>query len=71
MKISKLQKEALLDKKEVRLTVEITIDTTDIDYQGFDLFPDELIPDVLVAVGRKYSNKIKKGKIKDPCSTIR
>jgi hypothetical protein len=64
MKISKLQKEVIHSNPSVRITVEITVeaeDLADFDYSGYDLIPDELIPDILVAVGKTY--RIKKGKL--------
>lgn len=66
MEITKLEKEVLMDELRVRLTVEITIDMAEVnsDYKGLDLLSDEKIPDILVAIGRQYSNRIKKGKIR-------
>jgi len=69
MKITKLEKLANHITGEVKITVEITISTSDLaefDYFGLDKFPDESIPDVLVAVGRMYQKRIKPGKIRHP-----
>ena len=58
--ITKLSKECNLLEDNAKVTVEITVSRKD-GYSGFDVFPDELIPDLLLAVSRKYS--IKKGKL--------
>ena len=68
MKITKLEKTANINDCKCKINVEITLDGEDFtafDYQGFDMIPDKTIPDILVAVGRMYSNRIKKGKIND------
>lgn len=68
MKITKLEKHAKLLDGTVKISVDIQVETEEIEslgYEGFDLFPDELIADLLVAVGRKYKGKIKEGKIKN------
>jgi hypothetical protein len=67
MRISKLEKETNLDKKEVKIKVEILLDENDLtllDYRGFDMFPDEKVPDLLVAAGRMCKNKIFKDKLR-------
>ena len=64
MKITKLQKEALFNTEKCRVTVEITVDRPD-GYDGFDIFPDESIPDLLVAIGRMYKRAIKDGKLNE------
>lgn len=66
MKISKLQKEVIVEKNKCRITVEIEIDPADFetyDYDGWDKIKDEDIPDILVALGRMYARRIKNGKI--------
>lgn len=66
-RITKLEKEVFMDKQECRITVEITVPKME-GYQGLDVFPDALIPDLLLAMSRKY--RIKKGKLK-VCSIIK
>lgn len=66
MEITKLEKQANYLLNQCKITVEITIPSTDLvmfDYQGIDMIPDEVIPDILTAVGRMYSRKIKHGRI--------
>jgi len=66
MRITRLEKNAMLNSNTVRLSLDIQLTSAElemIDYGGFDLFPDELIADLLVAVGKKYQGKIKKGRI--------
>lgn len=53
MKITKLEKHADLNRKKAIIKVEIEVSPTE-GYEGFDLFPDEMIPDLLLALGRKY-----------------
>ena len=68
MKLTKLQKEIIYEGGICRITTEITINVEDLanfDYGGIDMIPDECIPDILVAVGRMYKGRIKKGKILD------
>lgn len=68
MKITRLEKTALLGNKTVTISLDIELTQSEldqVDYRGFDLFPDYLIADLLVAVGRKYKGKIKKGKLKE------
>lgn len=67
MRISNIKKEASYNSFECRITIEITISAEDLaqfDYTGFDMLPDEVIPDMLLALGRMYKNRIKQGKIK-------
>ena len=67
MKITKLEKQSRYNPDEVRVVVEITVSKTELemlDYQGFDLFPDHLIPELLIIVGKKYKDKVKDGRIK-------
>lgn len=66
MKITKLEKRSKYDPNEVVVAVEITLKKDEIDmldYEGFDLFPDRLIPDLLVFAGKHYKGYIKGGKI--------
>ena len=56
-----LIKESKLTSDEATITVKITVNRYK-DYQGFDIFPDELIPDLILAASRKI--RIKKGKLK-------
>lgn len=68
MKLTRLEKTALLTDNTVTLSLDIKLSQEEldkIDYRGFDLFPDYLIADMLVAVGKKYKDKIKKGKINE------
>lgn len=67
MKITKLEKEANyigLGSCKIKVEVEITAeDLMHYDYSGLDKLRDEDIPDILVAIGRMYKNRIKNGKI--------
>lgn len=66
MEITKLEKCVNYNSDKLTITVEVTIpqsDLIDFDYTGLDMFPDESIPDLLVALGRMYKGKIKNGKI--------
>ena len=66
MKIVKLEKEVNYLTKKVIVRSEIELDMADFaefDYQGFDVLDDRLISDILVAAGRMYKGKIKKGKL--------
>lgn len=66
MEVIKMEKTVNYGENKVNITVDIELDAQDFavfDYSGFDLIPDEHIPDVLIAVGRIYKNRIKKGKI--------
>lgn len=72
MHITKLQKEVLMDSGSVRLTVEITLLAKELEYLGyggFDILPDELIPAILVAIGKAHKGKIRNGKL-DKVSTL-
>lgn len=63
MRITKLQKEALLEKQKVRIKVEITVDERELaglGYQGFDLLPDHAIPNMLMSVAKHYEKSLKK-----------
>lgn len=50
-----IRKESILDKEEVLFTIKIRV-KKDQSYQGFDLFPDDKIGDLLVAVGRLFDH---------------
>ena len=66
MEIAKLEKHVNYQSGVVRLSVDIEISMDDcavFDYTGLDCIPDESIPDILTAVGRMYSGKIKAGRI--------
>lgn len=66
MRISKLEKEVLFEKGEVRLSVEILVsrgELTSLKYDGFDMLPDEAIPDILLAISRRYARRIGRGRI--------
>lgn len=66
MKITKLEKHARLIDGSVKISVDIEVNEDEIvnlGYEGYDLFPDYLIADLLVAVGREYKGKIKKGRL--------
>lgn len=66
MRITKLEKHAMYHDGTVKVSVDIVVDADEIrqiGYEGLDLFPDYLVADLLVAVGRKYKGKIKKGKL--------
>ncbi len=68
MKITRLEKQSRYNPDEVRITVEITLSKAELgmlEYQGFDLFPDFLIPELLITAGNKYKGKVKDGRIKD------
>lgn len=68
MKITRLEKQSRYNPDEVRITVEITVSKFELqmlEYQGFDLFPDFLIPELLITIGNKYKGKVKNGRIKD------
>lgn len=69
MKITKLQKEAIYGSGLSRITVEITLESSDLanfDYEGLDLLPDEMIPEILISTGKMYIGKIKNGKFGNP-----
>ena len=64
MKISKLEKEVnyLKDRATIRVEVEIELSDCGVfDYTGLDAIPDEVLPDIITAVGRMYKGKIKNG----------
>lgn len=66
MDLISLTKEVKLEQRKVILEFTIELDVNDFamyDYQGFDLIDDEMIPDILLAISRRYKNKIKKGRI--------
>lgn len=66
MKITRLEKEARYNTHSVKISLDIEIgreELENIEYEGFDLLPDHLIADVLIAIGRKYSKAIKQGEI--------
>lgn len=66
MKITKLEKQSSYNPDEVKVTVEITVFKSELampEYHGFDLFPDHLIPELLITVGKKYKGFILKGRI--------
>ena len=63
MEITKLTKEAMVLVDKCRITVEITVDRPK-SYIGLDVFPDEMIPVLLIGTGLKYKRRIKKGKLK-------
>lgn len=60
MRITKLLKESNLDDDTAKIIVEITVPRQK-DYTGFDVFPDQLIPDLLLAMSRRY--KFVEGKL--------
>jgi hypothetical protein len=75
MKITKLEKETNYISNTVKIGVEITIDKYGLDIlkyvgNGFDYIPDEMIPSILVAVGKVYKGKIKNGKIIEEINSI-
>lgn len=66
MKISKLKKEANYIQDKVKITVEIEIPNQSLrnyGYKGLDMISDEVIPDILIAIGRMYSGRIRNGRI--------
>lgn len=66
MKITKLEKTCIYGSGLCRISLDIEIDMSDFahfDYEGLDMIPDDIIPDILTAIGRMYKGKIKKGKI--------
>jgi hypothetical protein len=67
MIITTLEKRTDYETNKVTFKVEIEINDADKnffwDHQGYDMIPDDLIPDILVAVGRMYKGKIKDGRI--------
>lgn len=48
-------KESNIEKGEVVLTVKIKVKKMD-GYDGFDLFPDDKIPDLILAVSRMLNH---------------
>ena len=68
MELSKLEKEVNHLTKKCKITLEIVLDPTDFadyDYQGFDMIDDNIIPDLLYAVSKRYvrMNKVLREKV--------
>ncbi len=62
MDISKMEKEVNFNTNEVKITVVIKVDHSDMqhfDYEGFDMLPDEAIPDLLIAAAKIHKNKMR------------
>lgn len=57
--ILSLEKKVNLNTRKAKITIEIEVPQV---YSNYDMFPDELIPELLVAVGRDII--VSKGKIK-------
>lgn len=53
MEIIRLEKHADIGRRKAIIKVEIEVGPTE-GYDKLDLFPDSMIPDLLLAVGRKY-----------------
>lgn len=51
----KITKEVKIDQKKVVLKLEVELDP-DAKYSGYDLFPDDMIGDVFVAVGQDFKH---------------
>ena len=62
MKITKFKKEANIENDTARILIEVEV-ARHPKYEGFDVFPDKLIPDLLLAASRRY--RIKKGELKE------
>ena len=62
MKLTKLTKESNIQEDTAKIIIELEVSRPK-GYEGFDVFPDKLIPDLFVAASRKYI--VKKGKVKE------
>lgn len=55
-----MEKEVNLKEHEVKITVVMKIGSEELqlyDYEGFDLLPDESLPDLLIAAAKLHKNK--------------